>query len=278
MGCLIFLLIIIALFLIIEYPALAFFMAIIVIFFGIKANQDKQERIRLRKESKERARQAYNDIKAKMVPGNTKIVSFISGNSRMLRGRQFVWINNNNLYFFPADPPANDDPSNLRKITTVIIPINKIDYYTIEGEVVYENKITGGGGGGSSLEGAIVGGLVAGDVGAVIGSRKTIDPIKSELVTHDRRKTIINYFDDRDVKKTMIFAFKDYSVFYELIPEKALEIVNAIKTDAVIKKLVSETSVMSIADQIRELAELKEEGVLTEEEFVEKKKILLDKI
>lgn len=153
------------------------------------------------------------------------------------------------------------------KLYTILL--DKIEYYATRGEIVHENKITGGGGGGSSIKGAVIGGVIAGEAGAIIGSRKKLDPIKSELIAHDNRETFLNFFDDNNIKNSMFFDFNDYSIFNELIPEKSFDIVNTIKTNNILNRVVNESKSTSIPDQIRELAKLKSEGILTEEEFTE---------
>ena len=79
------------------------------------------------------------------------------------------------------------------KLTT--IPSGQIEYFSKRGEIFRENKISGGGGGGSSIGGAVVGSLIAGDAGAIVGSRNKVNAIKSEIIEHDTRETFLNYFD-----------------------------------------------------------------------------------
>jgi hypothetical protein len=206
------------------------------------------------------------------------VVSYNGGFAELLETKNCLWLDDNNLCFFPATPPDTDEPSNVNKIILYKIPIDNIEYYATKGEVIHENKISGGGGGGSSIGGAIVGGVIAGEAGAIIGSRKETTPIKSELITHDTRKTFLNFYDDNHIKHSMFFDFEDYNIFYELIPEKAYNIVSAIKTNNIINKVVNKNITADITNQIKELAKLKDEGLLTEEEFTEKKKLLLDRI
>ncbi|AST57754.1 hypothetical protein Thert_01760 [Thermoanaerobacterium thermosaccharolyticum] len=75
------------------------------------------------------------------------------------------------------------------------MPYKDIKYFTTQGSISKEIKITGCGGdlGGSSIGGAIIGGIIAGGVGAIIGSRKEgrIEPIKTEIITHDDKETIL---------------------------------------------------------------------------------------
>lgn len=77
------------------------------------------------------------------------------------------------------------------------MPYKDIKYFTTQGSISKETKIIGCGGdlGGSSIGGAIIGGIIAGGVGAIIGSRKEgrIEPIKTEIITHEDRGTILYY-------------------------------------------------------------------------------------
>ena len=103
------------------------------------------------------------------------------------------------------------------------IPIDRIQYFTKEGDVQYTPNVSGGGGGGSSLSGAIVGGLIAGDAGAVIGSRKKTAPIKTEIQTHDTRQTVLRYYDDFGKLEVMTFkGFSAYDFLLSAIPDKDL--------------------------------------------------------
>ncbi len=239
---------------------------------------DEEKRLRkqnLEKENSRRVEDKYKEIKKNMdIPSDSKKVKYKNGYADITRAENFMWIDNETLCFFPADCIASE----IDKAKVYKISLDRIEYYATRGEIVHENKITGGGGGGSSVKGAVVGGVIAGGAGAVIGSRKKTDPIKSELITHDNRETFLNFFDDNKVKHSMFFEFKDYDIFKQLIPEKDYNIVSTIQTNSIISKVINESKSANVTDQIRELAKLKDEGILTEEEFAEKKKALLDKI
>ena len=86
-----------------------------------------------------------------------------------------------------------DEENYSDKVFRYNISLDKIEYYGVEGKVFRENKISGGGGGGSSVVGAIVGGAIAGETGAIIGSRRKVNEIKSELLTHDNRAMVLNF-------------------------------------------------------------------------------------
>ena len=200
---------------------------------------------------------------------NTLIVNCRDGSEKIAETKQYIWVEDNNLCFLPIELQNNGSDSNIYKI-----PIKDIEYYSIQGSLTQETIISGGGGevGGSSIGGAIIGGIIAGSTGAIIGSRKKgkIEPIKSETVTHDDRITFMNYFIN-NVRHTMFFDFEDYETFSKIIPEK--------KHDNQINNQCGEKTEKTTAlQQLKDLAELKANGILTDEEFAEKKKILLDKI
>jgi hypothetical protein len=92
--------------------------------------------------------------------------------------------------------------------------LDDIEYFQINGDIVRTEKISGGG---TSIGGAVVGAVVAGGVGAVIGSRKKIE---SETVTTDNRFILLVYKKNGKLTKEK-FDFTKYNrVFEELIPEK----------------------------------------------------------
>jgi len=227
-------------------------------------------------------RKKYRAIKDQLdIPETAKQIIFYKSSMKSpikltnKKNDVYVWIFEDNICFFPYTPASIDSVSlDDMKITT--IPVRQIEYFSTQGEVYRENRISGGGGGGSSLGGAVAGGLIAGETGAIIGSRKKVNEIKSELITHDTRETFLNYFDNG--RHSLFFDIGAYQVFNDLMPEKEFSIVSAVRTSEIIKSQTSINDQKSVADQIRELAKLKDEGLLTEEEFSVKKKQLLDKI
>lgn len=143
------------------------------------------------------------------------------------------WINDKNLisikndewYQQSVEDSTDETYSNLIKENKNQFPllerkieIDKIKYFIVDGQKRYETKIKGGG---SNLGGALVGGAIAGDVGAIIGSRKKIE---SEEVEHDERKIVLVYEkNDKLIKEK--FVYSDYiDVFEQLIPEKNYEL------------------------------------------------------
>jgi hypothetical protein len=202
------------------------------------------------------------------ISNDYKIVNYKNGFAKISKDKQYIWIKDQSLFLFPAVVQSREEKYILYKV-----PLKDIEYYSTQGNVSKQTKISGGGGeiGGSSVGGAIVGGVIAGGAGAVIGSRKKgkIESIKSEIITHDDRETFFNYYVNGE-RHSMFFDFKDYITLIKMIPEKDY--------NNFINMQLSKGSMVSVTEQLKDLADLKGKGIITEEEFSEKKKVLLNKI
>ncbi len=228
-----------------------------------KANNQREQRLQKIKEQRaeifERKKIEYN------VPNGCSIITCMKGHN-ILVGKVFVWIDDNILHLCPAQSHYDEKYYTLYKI-----PILNIEYFSTQGQITHETKISGGGGtgGGVSIAGAVVGGVIAGPVGAIIGSRKktNIEPIKSTTTKKDNRETFINFYENGE-KSSLFFAFDDFSTLLKLIPSKSYE--NFVKLSS-----SSQNMQESIVEQIKGLADLRDKGIITEDEFNLKKKQLL---
>lgn len=159
----------------------------------------------------------------------------------------------------------NADKNNIEyeRIIYRELKFGDIQFYFNTGNFYTETKIQGGGGGGSSFGKALVGGALFGDAGAVIGSRKKIDPITSKLLITDTRESVIKYIDNGEDKFIHI-SFDEMKNLYSLLPGKSIEEIYQQKND---KKgsQISESS--TIKEKLIELKELKEHNLITEEEY-----------
>jgi len=256
----------------------------IVILASIESGKNKAEVLKHSRNELLQFREQYQVIRgATVIPENAKEITYFkaSGQSpiRLANSKNnvFIWKLVDNICFFPSEPDTVKSIK-LDDVKIFTIPISQIEYFAKRGEIFRENKISGGGGGGSSIGGAVAGQLIAGGVGAVIGSRKKINEIKSELITHDTRETFLNYFDDNKKRHSLFFDVYAYQIFNDLIPEKEYNILSAIKSSDIIKNQINTGNKTSVTDQLRELAKLRDDGIITDDEFNEKKKQLLDKI
>lgn len=184
-------------------------------------------------------------------------INYYGQYSKKLSNKIYYWKESHGICF--GDPKTN-----------INIRINKenITSYNTMGDVTRSQKITGGEvkGGGVSLGGAAVGGAIAGPVGAIIGGRKKVKskPIKTETVTTDTRKVVLNFLEHGE-NEQMVVHYCVYKDLSELCPEK-----NGDTHDF--------SSPIDIPEQIKKLSNLKNQGVLTEEEFNKKKNELLAKM
>ena len=130
---------------------------------------------------------------------------------------------------------------------------------------------------GSSLAGAVLGGAVAGGAGVIILSRKGNKEVKSELIVHDTRKVKIKYANASGCLDFLYFSFRDYNVFEKLIPQKNFELMkSSIHTG--IAEPTAAGGTASVSDRLWNLAELRNDGILTEEEYNKKKSELLKEL
>jgi hypothetical protein len=163
------------------------------------------------------------------------------------------------------------------------IAINKINidnilFFQEKGDIQYSTSVSGGGGqgGGVNPSGAVLGGLLFGEAGAIVGSNAgtniKINAVTSTTKKHDDRYVILRYkADGTDIISEEKFSFEVYNVFMELFPEKEYSYIS-LNTNS---KPKNEKANGDPLDQIRKLKELLDLGALNQEEFDAKKKQLL---
>lgn len=163
-----------------------------------------------------------------------------------------------------ANSPVRD--YNFYQKEVITANIKEIISFNIVGDAYTDVK-----GGGSSLGGAVAGAVVAGGAGAVIGSRKKV---QSERV--DKRNTLITIKKNGQIENIFLPPTA-YEILLKLIPEKDINFVksNVTEKETIVTK---EAKNNDIPNQIRELSKLKDDGILTEEEFNNKKAMLLEKM
>lgn len=148
------------------------------------------------------------------------------------------------------------------------IPLNSIKYYKIEGSVQYTANVQGGG---VNLQGAVVGALVGGDAAAVIGSRVGTET-RTSIEEHDNRSITLFYEENGNVNAMKIVS-KDFeetiAALRKLIPQK---------DEAMAMLEVKEKQSLpsnSFVNELKELKELLDNGIISQEEFEAKKKQIL---
>ncbi|WP_052090544.1 SHOCT domain-containing protein [Desulfosporosinus sp. HMP52] len=173
----------------------------------------------------------------------------------------YMWIEDNKIILC-QDCPGNpvDD------IGKHYLLLDNIVSFRVEGEMFNQLEITGGGGGGSSLSGAIIGGMLAGGAGAIIGSRKDMDSIKSTNTLLDKRITEIHYSED-DNEINIYFAGDMYDQLMGIIPNK--------NYNRIQEKCQSSSD---LHQKLSDLKKLRNGDLITEQEYQRKKVELLNQI
>lgn len=145
------------------------------------------------------------------LPVEVEPIKVLKSSKDIFYGQYYVWMEDNNLKLISYTPKYS--PSILT------ININDILFFNRYGDSYMETNVSGGG---SNIPGALIGGLVAGGVGAIIGSRKKVVTVNKYK---DNRETVL-YFKDLDSsEKNIIFSSDDYNTLMRLIPSKEYSLI-----------------------------------------------------
>lgn len=190
----------------------------------------------------------------------------------------YLWAIDSCVHFFPMakyykyNETSSESKPDVSELKLKSIPIDSILYFEEAGEL---HKYTTVSGGGTSLKGALLGYAVAEDVGAIIGSR---EPIKTTVVSEDDRRVELIYKSKDGNIENLEFTHDAYKVFKKLLPEKELRRITNLKAskkdEKVSKKKVQKSQ--AAKDKLKQLKEMMDEGLLTEDEFLEQKRKILD--
>jgi hypothetical protein len=172
-------------------------------------------------EAKEHAKEEYSKIisipttatsvKVHRYSGiNADIPASVSANNT------YIWRSGDDIYLMPMFGGINDFRTRAHIYKPIVIKKQGIVALTQEGDVHYTTEVHGGGGGGSSIKGAVIGGVLAGEAGAIIGSRKPTDPITSTTQKIDDRATHMKVLDVNNNFFEIVFNFNDYYVISKL--------------------------------------------------------------
>ncbi|AKA44175.1 hypothetical protein [Paenibacillus polymyxa] len=231
----------------------------------------------------EKARVLHHNMVVQIrIPQKAKFVTFVDGHSSLARSmKHFVWCDNAFLFIFPEEYPKSYSKSDVSKIELVRVPLVDVEYYTTHGDFYTETTVSGGDGGGVSVTGAVVGSMLGsamggktmGAAGAVIGSRKKVNAVKSETMLHDTRVTML-FYNDAGETRSLKFRYEDYDTFYRLLPDKSYEAHVFRHMNGAITKESHET----IGEKLKMLKKLADEELISPQEFETSKKALLDKM
>ena len=160
----------------------------------------------------------------------------------------------------------------------------------LESEILEDGQGTTKTSRGSQIGGVLIGGLVLGGVGAIIGGlsgKKThIDKVNSidlKVIVNDTNSPmiILNFFKSKDGEekstptyKSNIREIREWNSLLSVLIKKADE--DDSKNNIIEEEIKSaDNQLISVADEIIKLKALKEEGIITEEEFQKQKDSVL---
>lgn len=190
----------------------------------------------------------------------------------------YLWIDNDMLNLFPmANYYIEWEISSIRKpdvskLKIKSIPLDSILYFEEVGEL---RKYTTVSGGGTSLKGALLGYAIAEDVGAIIGSRESIT---TNVVSEDDRTVELIYKNQERQIENLEFKHDAYDVLKKLMPLKELRKMVSLNMfqDSKDSEYIDTQIHQTVKDKLRQLKELRYESLITEEEFIEQKKKILE--
>ena len=129
----------------------------------------------------------------------------------------FFWTDGQKVYLMSKFGGLSDYKMNPSAYNPIIIDRQNIVELVHEGDVYYTTQVRGGGGGGSSIKGAVIGGMIAGEAGAIIGSRKPTESITSTTNKIDDRATYMKVLNSTNNFYEIVFGYNDYYAISKLI-------------------------------------------------------------
>lgn len=129
----------------------------------------------------------------------------------------YIWFSNKDIVFCPDALNCGTEMNVANSI--ILIKYDNIKYFTKDGTISYTNEIIDNGKN-ISVSGAVIGGLIAGEAGVIIGSRKDMNKIENVIVKHDEIYTYIYFERDNEIKLVEIKGNEFYQRILHLMPEK----------------------------------------------------------
>lgn len=243
--------------------------------------------------NKPRMRAKYNSIRSGLnIPLNCNKIDVettvfglpckaqaLCGKRMLLKNDFYCWNEDNTLYIFPTEAHLEDEhitystlPKDLagvlnpNDIRVFRIPKDEIKHYQISGQERSEVKVQSTDDG-INVKGAIVGGILAGDAGAVIGSQHNKGRIYSNTEHFDERYVELFYSRNGQTSKLKL-SITAYPLLEQWYPDKEYSYVLSTAPQV-------STSNGDKFDEVKKYKDLLDSGIISEAEFEAKKKELL---
>jgi len=254
------------------------------------ANQQKEDALTL---NKPRMRAKYNSIRSGLnIPSNCSKIDVettvfglpckaqaLCGKRMLLKNDFYCWNEDDTLYIFPTEEHLEDDhityatlPKDLggvlnpNDIRVYRIQKDEIKHYQISGQERSEVKVHSADDG-VNVKGAIIGGILAGDAGAVIGSQHNKGRIYSNTEHFDERYVELFYSQNGATSKLKL-SITAYPLLEQWYPDKEYSYVLSTTPQ-------TSTTNGDKFDEVKKYKDLLDSGIISEAEFEAKKKELL---
>lgn len=254
------------------------------------ANQQKEDALTT---NKPRMRAKYNSIRSGLnIPANCSKIDVettvfglpckaqaLCGKRMLLKNDFYCWNEDNTLYIFPTEEHLEDEHitySTLPKDLGGVLNPNDIRVYRIHKDEIKHYQISGqersevkvhSADDGVNVKGAIIGGILAGDAGAVIGSQHNKGRIYSNTEHFDERYVELFYSQNGTTSKLKL-SITAYSLLEQWYPDKEYSYVLSATSQAT-------TSDGDKFEEVKKYKDLLDSGIISEAEFEAKKKELL---
>ncbi len=190
---------------------------------------------------------------------------------------QLMWFIKDSIHFFPK-PPTFGNHLLYDQIGENQIPYKSIKYYYTSGDKYYENKLSGGGSTGPNLVGAMIGEEIAGVGGAVVMGQSRINPVTSQLIIHDERRTVIAYKNEDGSIAQCLIPFDFYDIMVEHLPDLRRDFVEMKMNASQIKQNALDNNGDNIEAKLKKLLDMKNAGLIDENDYRIQKEKLLEKM
>lgn len=201
------------------------------------------------------------------------------GKRMLLRNDFYCWNDKDTLFIFPTEEHLTDEhitystlPKDLERvlnpsdIRVFRIAKSDITHYRLSGAERSETKVQSADDG-VNVKGAIIGGIIAGDAGAVIGSQHNKGRIYSNTEHFDDRYVELYYTDNGQTHKLKL-SVTAYPLLEKWYPDK--------EYDYVLSHSQVEAKETDKFAEVKKYKELLDAGIISESEFETKKKELLN--
>ena len=144
----------------------------------------------------------------------------------------YMWKDGTTICIFPTEEHLTDSHIKYRTrtqdLTTKLDPndigvfkvdIADVEYYLVSGQETSEFRVEGGGSSGPNIKGAIIGGVLAGDAGAIIGGMPESKPVYSYTKYNEGRCVELVYKKSECIHKIKL-SYPAFPFLERWMPEK----------------------------------------------------------